>query len=39
VTYVINRAGRIVGGGVLGPVSDNGYSQEFTRELKAALKT
>ena len=39
VTYVINRAGRIVGGGVLGPVSDKGYSEEFTRELKAALKT
>ena len=36
VTYVINRAGRIVGGGVLGPISDNGYSEEFTRELKAA---
>ena len=36
VTYVINPAGRIVGGGVLGPISDDGYSQEFARELKAA---
>jgi hypothetical protein len=39
VTYVINRAGRIVGERLLGPVSDNGYSQQFSRELKAALKT
>jgi cytochrome c biogenesis protein CcmG/thiol:disulfide interchange protein DsbE len=38
VTYVINRAGRIVGERLLGPVSDNGYSQQFSRELKAALK-
>ena len=38
VTYVINPAGRIVGERLLGPVSDNGYSQQFTRELKAALK-
>ena len=36
VTYVLNPQGRIVGSPVLGPVSDNGYSQEFTRELKAA---
>jgi peroxiredoxin len=36
VTYVLNPKGRIVGNPVLGPVSDNGYSQEFTRELKAA---
>jgi cytochrome c biogenesis protein CcmG, thiol:disulfide interchange protein DsbE len=39
VTYVINPAGRIVGGPVLGPVSDSGYSQEFDRELKAARRT
>jgi cytochrome c biogenesis protein CcmG, thiol:disulfide interchange protein DsbE len=39
VTYVINRAGRIVGNPVLGPVSDGDYSRQFTRELKAALKT
>jgi len=38
VTYVINPAGRIVGERLLGPVSDNGYSQQFARELKAALK-
>jgi cytochrome c biogenesis protein CcmG, thiol:disulfide interchange protein DsbE len=36
VTYVLNARGRIVGTPVLGPVSDNGYSQQFTRELKAA---
>jgi thiol-disulfide isomerase/thioredoxin len=39
VTYVLNPQGRIVGDPVLGPVSDQGYSQEFTRELKAALRT
>jgi len=39
VTYVLNPQGRIVGNPVLGPVSDDGYSQEFTRELKAALRT
>ena len=37
VTYVINPAGRIVGDRLLGAVSDKGYSQPFTRELKAAL--
>ena len=37
VTYVLNRQGRIVGSPVIGPVSDKGYSQQFTRELKAAL--
>jgi cytochrome c biogenesis protein CcmG, thiol:disulfide interchange protein DsbE len=36
VTYVINPVGRVVGSPVLGPVSDSGYSQLFTRELKAA---
>lgn len=39
VTYVINPAGRVVGDPVLGPVSDNGNRQLFTRELKAAEKT
>jgi peroxiredoxin len=39
VTYVVNRRGRVVGNPVLGPVSDSGYSEEFDRELKAALKT
>jgi cytochrome c biogenesis protein CcmG/thiol:disulfide interchange protein DsbE len=38
VTYVLNRQGRIVGSPVIGPVSDNGYSEQFSRELKAALK-
>jgi cytochrome c biogenesis protein CcmG/thiol:disulfide interchange protein DsbE len=38
VTYVINRAGRIVGERLLGPVGDSGYKQQFSRELKAALK-
>jgi len=36
VTYVLNPRGRIVGDPVLGPISDQGYSQEFARELKAA---
>ena len=36
VTYVLNPKGRVVGNPVLGPISDNGYSQEFDRELKAA---
>jgi hypothetical protein len=39
VTYVVNPRGRVVGNPVLGPVSDSGYSEEFDRELKAALKT
>jgi cytochrome c biogenesis protein CcmG/thiol:disulfide interchange protein DsbE len=38
VTYVINPAGRVVGDPVLGPVTDNGYSQLFARELKAARR-
>jgi peroxiredoxin len=38
VTYVLDRQGRIVGQPVIGPVSDNGYSQQFDRELKAALE-
>jgi peroxiredoxin len=38
VTYVVNPHGRVVGDPVLGPVSDKGYSEEFARELKAALK-
>ncbi len=39
VTYVINSAGRVVGSPVLGAVTDSGYSQQFKRQLKAALKT
>ena len=38
VTYVLNRQGRVVGNPVLGPVSDKGYSEEFDRELKAAMQ-
>jgi cytochrome c biogenesis protein CcmG, thiol:disulfide interchange protein DsbE len=38
VTYVLNPQGRIVGNPVIGPVSDKGYSEQFSRELKAALK-
>jgi cytochrome c biogenesis protein CcmG, thiol:disulfide interchange protein DsbE len=38
VTYVLNRSGRIVGTPVLGSVDDKGYGDQFTRELKAALK-
>ena len=38
VTYVLNRQGRIVGNPVLGAVTDSGYSEEFARELKAAMK-
>ncbi|MFL5960573.1 MAG: TlpA family protein disulfide reductase [Gaiellaceae bacterium] len=39
VTYVVNPQGRIVGDPVIGPVSDKGYSEQFQREVKAALKT
>jgi cytochrome c biogenesis protein CcmG, thiol:disulfide interchange protein DsbE len=39
VTYVINPAGRIVGNPLLGAITDDGYSHEFERELKAALQT
>jgi peroxiredoxin len=39
VTYVINRAGRVVGPRVVGPVSDKGYSTTFHRDFKAALKS
>jgi hypothetical protein len=38
VTYILNPQGRIVGNPVVGPVSDQGYSQLFKRELKAALQ-
>jgi cytochrome c biogenesis protein CcmG, thiol:disulfide interchange protein DsbE len=38
VTYVLNRQGRVVGSPVVGPVSDKGYSAQFTRQVKAALK-
>ncbi len=38
VTYVLNATGRIVGGQILGPVSDHPYSQTFLRYVNAALK-
>lgn len=38
VTFVINRVGRVVGGEILGPVSDHPYAQTFRRDLDAALK-
>jgi cytochrome c biogenesis protein CcmG/thiol:disulfide interchange protein DsbE len=39
VTYVLNRQGRIVGGEILGPVSEQTHSQELYRYLHAALKS
>jgi peroxiredoxin len=39
VTYVLNPKGRIVGGQILGPVSDHPYSQTFLRYVHAALKS
>jgi cytochrome c biogenesis protein CcmG, thiol:disulfide interchange protein DsbE len=36
VTYVLDRRGRVVGGGVLGPISDGGYAEAFRRDLEAA---
>lgn len=38
VTFVINRVGRVVGGEILGPVSDHPYAQAFQRDLEAALE-
>ena len=39
VTYVLNAQGRIVGGEILGPVSEQAHAQELSRYLRAALKT
>jgi cytochrome c biogenesis protein CcmG/thiol:disulfide interchange protein DsbE len=39
VTYVLNRHGRIVGGEILGPVSDKPFSGDLDRYLHAALKS
>ena len=36
VTYVINPLGRIVGGRVLGPISDKAFAADFARDLHAA---
>jgi cytochrome c biogenesis protein CcmG, thiol:disulfide interchange protein DsbE len=38
-TFVINSKGRIVGGLILGPVSEQAHSQELSRYLHAALQT
>lgn len=38
-TYVLNPRGRIVGGLILGPVSDHPYAQTFLRYVHAALKS
>jgi cytochrome c biogenesis protein CcmG/thiol:disulfide interchange protein DsbE len=37
-TFVLNSQGRIVGGLILGPVTDHPYAQTFRRYLDAALK-
>ena len=37
VTYVLNPQGRVVGGAIVGPVSDHPYAQTFLRDLHAAL--
>lgn len=39
VTYVLNARGRIVGGQILGPVSDHPFSQTFQRYLHAAVRS
>jgi len=38
-TYVLDAKGRVVGGGILGPISDKGYSDLFHRDFEAALKS
>lgn len=39
VTYVLNSKGRIVGGQILGPVSEHAHSQELMRYVHASLKS
>lgn len=39
VTFVLNPQGRVVGTPILGPISDKGFSQQFTRELNASVKS
>jgi cytochrome c biogenesis protein CcmG, thiol:disulfide interchange protein DsbE len=36
VTYVIDPRGRVVGGRVLGPISDKAFAADFARDLHAA---
>jgi cytochrome c biogenesis protein CcmG/thiol:disulfide interchange protein DsbE len=38
-TYVLNRQGRVVGGQILGPVSDQPFSDDLSSYLHAALKS
>jgi peroxiredoxin len=38
-TYVLNSNGRIVGGQILGPVSEHAHSQDLMRYVQAALKS
>ena len=37
-TYVLNPRGRLVGGEILGPVSDHGYAETLVRYVDAAAK-
>jgi peroxiredoxin len=39
VTYVLNPKGRIVGGQILGPVSEHAHSEDLMRYVHAALKS
>jgi peroxiredoxin len=39
VTYVLNPKGKIVGGQILGPVSEHAHSQDLMRYVRAALKS
>jgi cytochrome c biogenesis protein CcmG/thiol:disulfide interchange protein DsbE len=39
VTYVLNPSGRIVGGQILGPVSEHAHSRALLRYVHAALKS
>jgi cytochrome c biogenesis protein CcmG/thiol:disulfide interchange protein DsbE len=38
-TYVLNRDGRVVGGEILGPVSDQPFADDLSRYIHAALKS
>jgi cytochrome c biogenesis protein CcmG, thiol:disulfide interchange protein DsbE len=39
VTYVLNPQGRVVGGQILGPVSEHQHSQDLMRYVHASLKS
>jgi cytochrome c biogenesis protein CcmG, thiol:disulfide interchange protein DsbE len=38
-TFVIDPQGRVVGGAILGPISDKGFSETFHRDLETALRS